>query len=852
MYPTTQLAPGSTNSSAVQQLQQYLVSQGFMTQAQMNTGIGIYGPATTAAVNALQNSLVAQGKLTSSQVATGPGIFGPQTLSALSSSGSSVPTNVPAGTTVQMPTTPTPTPIAPSNVPAGTTVQQPTPTPAPSVPSSTPYNVPAGVTVPQTSVPTNVPAGVTVPAPANTNPITNIKPDNTNSWNLSSWTSTGTGWGQQPILTVNGQQYKFNTPQEYQAALTQLKGQGMTGNLDTFISQFNGVNFTPAAPTQVPAPSNVPAGVTVPNPTPTPTPTPATPTPIAPTNVPAGTTTSSLPAGADRVYSDAGGKYWAWNTSTNTMTEITKQAFDSKPANIFTGTFSETDPSADYGAFGKNNWNSTIVKLPTTNAPVAPSNVPAGVTVPNTTPTAASTPTPTPSVIPTNVPANATVPVPATPSVPTNVPTGATTNTLPTGTDRVYSDSGGHYWAWNVASNTMNEITKEAFDNKPTSIYTGSFQDPTPWADTGQFGKQNWNSTVVRLPQSTSSTPTVPANIPTNVPAGTTVQNDAAPANVPAGTTIGSTPVTSPTTPVITPISSDPNTLTIPASGTTPGLSGTTPTTVGNSPANTLTLPSLGTTNGNTTTPTTGSTATTPTSSTTTGTSTGGLNSTLSTNNPTPSPFMPPVPSTTMTGLEGAVTAGLQKSADEIANDKAIVDAQARLAELTQAQQRGIYGVESQPIATPFITGQSAAIAKLSGIMQQGQSNTIQTLQQKAALLQAQRQTALDVSKFALERADKINSDALAKDKERYITLSDGSTLYDKTTGKIVANNPSDFSPNQQTTNTFGELSSADKTKGVNWIMQQLATGAPGVTQDDLSKFQTDRAFQAYILSLIP
>ena len=54
-YPTTNLEPGSTNTAAVRQLQSWLVANGYMTQADMNTGPGIYGPKTTAAVAKVQS-----------------------------------------------------------------------------------------------------------------------------------------------------------------------------------------------------------------------------------------------------------------------------------------------------------------------------------------------------------------------------------------------------------------------------------------------------------------------------------------------------------------------------------------------------------------------------------------------------------------------------------------------------------------------------------------------------------------------------------------------------------------------------------------------------------------------------
>jgi len=74
-YPTSNLQPGMTGS-VVKQLQQYLVNQGYMTQAQMNTGPGIYGPQTTAAVKALQEKLGVDNT-------TGPGYWGPRTIAAV-------------------------------------------------------------------------------------------------------------------------------------------------------------------------------------------------------------------------------------------------------------------------------------------------------------------------------------------------------------------------------------------------------------------------------------------------------------------------------------------------------------------------------------------------------------------------------------------------------------------------------------------------------------------------------------------------------------------------------------------------------------------------------------------------
>lgn len=83
--PTTNLQPGQTGNDVLQ-LQKYLVANGYMTQAQMNTGPGIYGPQTTAAVAKLQQSLGVDNS-------SGPGYWGPRTISAVSNSVSNLASN---------------------------------------------------------------------------------------------------------------------------------------------------------------------------------------------------------------------------------------------------------------------------------------------------------------------------------------------------------------------------------------------------------------------------------------------------------------------------------------------------------------------------------------------------------------------------------------------------------------------------------------------------------------------------------------------------------------------------------------------------------------------------------------
>ena len=81
--PTGNLSPGMTGE-AVRQLQQYLVSKGYMTQAEMDSGPGVYGPKTSAAVMKLQAALGVDNS-------SGPGYYGPKTIAAISGGNSTTP-----------------------------------------------------------------------------------------------------------------------------------------------------------------------------------------------------------------------------------------------------------------------------------------------------------------------------------------------------------------------------------------------------------------------------------------------------------------------------------------------------------------------------------------------------------------------------------------------------------------------------------------------------------------------------------------------------------------------------------------------------------------------------------------
>lgn len=92
--PTATLEPGSRGEQ-VKQLQNALVRLGFMTQAQMNTGPGVFGPRTDAALRDFQGSKSLEAD----------GIYGPKSRAALSKA---LGGNGSAPTTATTPTNPTP------------------------------------------------------------------------------------------------------------------------------------------------------------------------------------------------------------------------------------------------------------------------------------------------------------------------------------------------------------------------------------------------------------------------------------------------------------------------------------------------------------------------------------------------------------------------------------------------------------------------------------------------------------------------------------------------------------------------------------------------------------------------
>ncbi len=92
--PAVNLEPGMQGDE-VKRLQDYLVATGYMTQAEVDTGYGIYGPKTTAAVAALQKQLGVDNS-------TGVGYWGPRTMTAVTQAAT------PSATTIGQTSTPAP------------------------------------------------------------------------------------------------------------------------------------------------------------------------------------------------------------------------------------------------------------------------------------------------------------------------------------------------------------------------------------------------------------------------------------------------------------------------------------------------------------------------------------------------------------------------------------------------------------------------------------------------------------------------------------------------------------------------------------------------------------------------
>jgi hypothetical protein len=78
------------------------------------------------------------------------------------------------------------------------------------------------------------------------------------TWSLSGWSSSGSSWITQPVLTVAGVNYTYNHPEQYILALQQMQSWGATGPLALMISQLQNVLSSWPPYVVVPSPTSAP------------------------------------------------------------------------------------------------------------------------------------------------------------------------------------------------------------------------------------------------------------------------------------------------------------------------------------------------------------------------------------------------------------------------------------------------------------------------------------------------------------------------------------------------------------------------------------------------------------------
>ena len=154
----------------------------------------------------------------------------------------------------------------------------------------------------------------------------------------------------------------------------------------------------------------------------------------------------------------------------------------------------------------------------------------------------------------------------------------------------------------------------------------------------------------------------------------------------------------------------------------------------------------------------------------------------------------------------------LQISPDELST-------QGDLDKLVESTKKAYEGISGQAIPMEFITGQLKSV-------EQRALNLAEPLERKLARLQASRQSSMEASKFALDRAEK----SVASERESAKPIS-GTSFYDPRTGKFIqapsttgAAESFTLSPGQVRYDASGnviasggprELSEAEKTKAI-------------------------------------
>lgn len=148
---------------------------------------------------------------------------------------------------------------------------------------------------------------------------------------------------------------------------------------------------------------------------------------------------------------------------------------------------------------------------------------------------------------------------------------------------------------------------------------------------------------------------------------------------------------------------------------------------------------------------------------------------------PTPAPGTP-TGSSSSTGTDNEILKQLLDSMkvtpEETALQGKINDISGQQAGINASRDLGIQGVNEQPIATPFITGEGAAITNRAAVQSGALGAQLDPLQRQMATMQAKRQASIDAGKAALEYSKPVN-------------LGIGADLVNPLTGEKVASGQS-------------------------------------------------------------
>jgi len=158
-----------------------------------------------------------------------------------------------------------------------------------------------------------------------------------------------------------------------------------------------------------------------------------------------------------------------------------------------------------------------------------------------------------------------------------------------------------------------------------------------------------------------------------------------------------------------------------------------------------------------------------------------------------------PTPEQDLMAQRNAVLSSMVISPEEQQLKKQIEELQSRQATLGASEAMGLQNVAGQPIAMPFISGQQSALQGQTAAIQQSLASQAQPLMAQLAAAQAARQAATERAQLQLgytqgdidtQRAA-VSAEKAAKDKAAEpVTLSSGSQLIDRTTGRVIAAAP--------------------------------------------------------------